>query len=96
MKPADLAQRLQRNLQEMTIPALFVETDGIYFNDPRIDPWDVKRDAMKFTGPGPVIAHPPCARWCSWAKNIEKRYGHKVGDDGGMFASACHLLLRRR
>lgn len=44
------------------IGALFVEADGIYFNDNRIDPYDLERDAFNYTGPHPVIAHPPCHR----------------------------------
>ena len=45
------------------ISALYVETDGIYFGRDDIDPWDEQRDARKYTGPHPVIAHPPCQRW---------------------------------
>jgi hypothetical protein len=45
------------------IAALFVETNGAYFNIPGIDPWDEARDAKKYSGPYPVIAHPPCQRW---------------------------------
>lgn len=44
------------------IAALFVETNGCYFNQPGIDPWDIKRDACLYAGPHPVIAHPPCQR----------------------------------
>lgn len=50
-------------MSEPRIVALFVETNGVYFNDPRIDPWDIERDAMKYKGPHKVIAHPPCKRW---------------------------------
>jgi hypothetical protein len=35
-----------------------------------------------------VIAHPPCSRWCQLARVNEARYGHRVGADGGCFASA--------
>lgn len=70
------------------IAALFVATDGIYFGFPDVDPWDEKRDARLYPGPHPVVAHPPCSRWCRLAGLVEARWGHKRGEDGGCFASA--------
>lgn len=72
----------------MTIAALYVETGGAYYGIPGVDPWDEKRDARNYAGPHPVVAHPPCARWCRLAGFVERRFGHKVGADGGCFASA--------
>ncbi len=72
------------------IAALFVERGGVYY-DPAltdVDPWPEERDARKYAGPWPVVAHPPCARWCRLAGLVEARWGHKRGDDGGTFASA--------
>lgn len=40
------------------IAALFVETGGAYFGLPDVDPWDEPRDARKYAGPHPVVAHP--------------------------------------
>lgn len=74
------------------IAALFVETNGIYFKTPGIDPWDIHRDARKYNGPYPVIAHPPCSRWCQLAGLVEKLYGYKVGDDGGCFEAALKAV----
>ncbi len=73
------------------IAALFVQTNGAYFNLPDVDPWDEKRDARKYAGPHPVVAHPPCQRWCRLAGFVEKVHGYKKGDDGGTFswALAC-------
>lgn len=76
------------------ITALFVQTNGIYFDDPRIDPWDKRRDAMQYEGDDPVIAHPPCSRWCRLAGLVEARWGHKRGEDGGMFAHALATVRR--
>ena len=45
------------------IAALFVETNGCYFNIKNVDPWDKTRDARFYRGPHPIIAHPPCERW---------------------------------
>lgn len=70
------------------IAALFVHTNGCYFGLPDVDPWDESRDARKYAGPWPVVAHPPCSRWCRLAGLIEARWGHKRGDDGGCFESA--------
>lgn len=70
------------------IAALFVQTGGVYYGLPDVDPWDESRDARNYAGPWPVVAHPPCSRWCSLAGLVEARWGHRRGDDGGCFASA--------
>ena len=72
----------------MRIAALYVETNGAYFGLPDVELWDEARDARRYAGPYPVVAHPPCARWSRLAKFCEARYGLKVGDDGGCFAAA--------
>ena len=78
----------------MTVAALFVATGGAYFGIPDVDPWDEKRDARKYAGPWPVVAHPPCSRWCRLAGLVEKRWGHKRGEDGGCFASALDSVRK--
>jgi len=77
-----------------TVAALFVAKGGCYFGLPDVDPWDEERDARKYAGPHPVVAHPPCARWCQLAGLVEHRWGHKRGDDGGCFASALASVQR--
>lgn len=77
------------------VAALFVETNGVYFGDENVDPWDVIRDAMKFEGGLPVVAHPPCSLWGPMAKINFKRYGgehNRPGNDGGMFAKALAAI----
>lgn len=72
-----------------TVAALFVDPDGAYAEAPGVELWDETRDARRYAGPHPVVAHPPCARWAMpLAKVNETRYGHRVGDDGGCFAAA--------
>ena len=70
------------------IAALFVQRGGVYWDLPGVDAWDEARDARKYAGPWPVVAHPPCSRWCRLAGLVEARWGHKRGEDGGCFASA--------
>jgi hypothetical protein len=76
------------------VAALFVQKNGIYFGLPYVDPWDESRDARTYAGPWPVVAHPPCSRWCRLAGLVEKRWGYKKGDDGGCFASALASVRR--
>lgn len=70
------------------IAALFVAKGGCYFGLPDVDPWPQDRDARLYAGPWPVVAHPPCSRWCRLAGLVEARWGHKRGEDGGCFAAA--------
>lgn len=76
------------------IAALYVHKGGAYYGLPDVDPWDEKRDARLYDGPWAVVAHPPCARWCAWAKNLEQRFGLRVGDDGGCFEAALAAVRR--
>jgi hypothetical protein len=71
------------------IAALFVETDGTYFDAKLVDPWDEKRDARKYSGPHPVVAHPPCQRWGRyWHGSTRRPHQYRKGEDGGCFAAA--------
>lgn len=70
------------------VAALFVQRGGVYWGLPGVDPWDEERDARRYTGPHPVVAHPPCARWSKLANVNRARYGIPIGADGGCFASA--------
>jgi hypothetical protein len=47
----------------MTVAALFVRGDSIYKTMPGVDAWDIERDARKWPGGAPVVAHPPCRAW---------------------------------
>ncbi len=75
------------------VAALFVDARGEY--PKHFTHWyDQKRDATTYDLPLPVIAHPPCQRWCRLAGLVEARWGHKRGEDGGLFASALATLRR--
>ncbi len=79
------------------ISALYVESAGAYFGVPGVDPWDEVRDARKYAGPFPVVAHPPCQRWGKmWfgqPLTVKLTGVRKVkGDDAGCFAAALDAV----
>jgi hypothetical protein len=77
-----------------SVAALYVEPEGHYIGVPGVDPWDEKRDARKYNGPKPVVAHPPCQRWGRfWHGSTRKPHQFKLGDDGGCFAAALSSLI---
>lgn len=77
------------------IAALYVATNGCYFNLEGVDPWDVNRDARKYDGPWPVVAHPPCERWGRyWSGGPSAKVRRTLGDDGGCFESALASVRR--
>lgn len=78
-----------------TIAALFVQPDGCYSNDPRVDPWPESRDARRYAGRLPVVAHPPCQLWGAMAAVNYSRWGgehNRPGNDKGCFASALFCV----
>lgn len=82
------------NDQRTRVAALFVDKRGPYWNRDDVDAWDVERDARKYDGPHPVVAHPPCFLWVNMAAVNWKRYQRQLpawypgGSDEGCFASA--------
>ena len=76
------------------VAVLFADPKGTYSQCEGVDLWDEKRDARLYAGPHPVVAHPPCSRWCQMAPVNQARYGHKIGDDDGCFASALVSVRR--
>lgn len=47
------------------VAVLFARADSIYKTMPGVDVWDEARDARKWQGGAPAIAHPPCRAWGS-------------------------------
>jgi len=76
------------------IAALYVEPHGAYAAVGGVDLWGASRDARGYSGPFPVVAHPPCSRWCRLAGLVEARWGHRRGQDGGTFAAALAAVRR--
>lgn len=82
-----------------TIAALYVADGGCYADLPGVDPWPEARDARRYAGPHPVVAHPPCQRWGKlWAGQplwIKRTGERKIkGDDGGCFKAALAAVRR--
>lgn len=81
----------------MKVAALFVQEDGCYADLPEIDIWPETRDARRYVGSLPVVAHPPCQLWGALAAVNYKRWGgahNKPGNDQGCFASALVSVKR--
>lgn len=71
------------------IAALYVEKNGPYFNLDGVDQWDESRDARRYCGPHPVVAHPPCERWGRyWSGGPSAKVRRLKGDDQGCFDRA--------
>lgn len=71
------------------IAALYVISDGVYAGRPDVDCWPEERDARKYDGPWPVVAHPPCERWGRyWSGGPSEKTRRKLGDDNGCFRAA--------
>jgi len=81
----------------MRLAALFVQPDGCYSGLPCVDSWPEQRDARKYKGSMPVVAHPPCQLWGALAAVNYARWGgehNKPGNDGGCFAAALDSVRR--
>lgn len=90
-KPGDSLMQYSSDEMSIYCAALFVQPDGCYVNLPGVDIWTESRDARRYAGPFPVIAHPPCQLWGAMAAVNYARWGgehNKPGNDGGCFASA--------
>lgn len=48
----------------MTVAALYIDVKrGPYAHMLGVDAWGLERDAKLYSGPHPVVAHPPCGPW---------------------------------
>lgn len=74
------------------ISILYCEADGIYSKLLPADAlWTERRDARLYSGPGPVVAHPPCNRWSRMAWSF---YRETYRQDGGCFQAALDTVHR--
>lgn len=56
-------ERGRRPRVDEMISVLFARSDSIYKRIPDCDVWDLGRNALKWPGGNPLIAHPPCRLW---------------------------------
>lgn len=84
------------------IPVLFTQKGSNYLADDRFDCWDVKRNALNYSGKAPVIAHPPCRlfgrlKGLTTAPQWEKQLGYyaigTVRKNGGIVENPAHSDL---
>jgi hypothetical protein len=47
----------------ITVAALYIDPRGPYPRMEGVDCWDASRDATRYAGPHPIVAHPPCGPW---------------------------------
>lgn len=45
------------------VAILFARQDSVYKTLQGCDVWDIERDARRWPGGGPAVAHPPCRAW---------------------------------
>lgn len=77
------------------IAALYVQSGGVYYGLPCVDPWDEARDARTYAGPHSVVAHPPCERWGRYWGGAPTTWPRlKLGDDKGCFRAALAAVRR--
>ena len=74
------------------VAALYVEEGGVYTGLAGVHAWTEADDARLYSGPFPVVAHPPCSTWCQLASVNFARWGSPIGADGGTFAAALDAV----
>lgn len=52
-----------RNIVEPQVAVLFARRYSVYCHLAYCDVWDIERDALKWPGGMPIVAHPPCRSW---------------------------------
>lgn len=62
----------------MTVAVLFAREDSHYKTMAGCDVWDIVRDARKWPGGAPVVAHPPCRAWGRLRKFAKPRPDEKA------------------
>lgn len=59
------------------VAVLFARSDSVYKTLPGADVWDLERDALKWQGGAPVVAHPPCRAWGRLREFAKPRAGER-------------------
>lgn len=59
------------------VAVLFARADSVYKTLANADVWDIERDARKWAGGSPVVAHPPCRAWGRLRQFARPRKGER-------------------
>jgi hypothetical protein len=59
------------------VAVLFARADSVYKSISGVDVWDIERDALKWPGGMPCVAHPPCGPWGRLRHFAKQRPGEK-------------------
>lgn len=77
------------------VAALYVQADGCYAGLEGVETWDEARDARRYAGRAPVVAHPPCERWGRyWHGAPNRPHQYELGADDGCFEAALGAVRR--
>ena len=74
------------------IAILYVQPRSHYFGLKDVQCWDEIADARHYSGPAPVVAHPPCQVWSR--ARCTGIAPEMWGKDGGCFEHALNCVLR--
>lgn len=82
------------------IAALYVDELGPYMRMAGVDPWGITRDARRYKGPYPIVAHPDCGPWGK-LRHLYRGNGHdcapravaQVRRWGGVLEHPAHSRL---
>jgi hypothetical protein len=64
-----LVNTISLKLKPQRISALFLQKGSIYHTLERCDCWTREMNALTYSGPHPVICHPPCGPWGKYVHN---------------------------
>jgi hypothetical protein len=79
----------EQRTSERRVAALFVRRDSVYKDMPGVDAWDEDRDARRWPGGTPAVAHPPCRGW-GVLRNV--RFARHTAEERALGPLAVNLI----
>jgi len=76
------------------VAALFVRKNSIYKTIDGVDSWDAQRDAAKYPGSLPVVAHPPCGAWGRYRQAVDRNNIRKADAHRALGLRAVEFVRR--
>jgi hypothetical protein len=88
--------------KRLVVAALYIDPRGPYPSIPGVDCWDEDRDARRYRGPHPIVAHPPCGPWGRF-RNLASGHDRELAPiaiqqvrvHGGVLEHPAHSMLWR-